>query len=37
VQGGVTKALSGTTLAELVEFGGPAAHGERRTAVGTAA
>ena len=23
VQGGVTKALSGTTLAELVEFGGP--------------
>ncbi len=25
VQGGVTKALAGTTLAELVEFGGPAA------------
>ena len=34
VQGGVTRALSGTTLAELVEFGG----GERREeAVGSAA
>jgi Rrf2 family protein len=34
VQGGVTRALSGTTLAELVEFGG----GERRRdVVGTAA
>jgi Rrf2 family protein len=37
VQGGVTKALSGTTLAELVEFGGPAARGEHRATVGTAA
>src|SRR5262245_1624889 len=39
VQGGVTKALAGTTLAELVEFSGPpAARGERSTPpVGTAA
>jgi len=37
VQGGVTKALSGTTLAELVEFAGPGAQGERQTPVGTAA
>ena len=37
VQGGVTKALSGTTLAELVEFGGAGGQPERPTAVGTAA
>ena len=37
VQGGVTKALSGTTLAELVEFSGGVASGERRAPVGTAA
>jgi Rrf2 family transcriptional regulator, cysteine metabolism repressor len=37
VQGGVTKALSGTTLAELVEFSGGAVSGERRAPVGTAA
>jgi Rrf2 family cysteine metabolism transcriptional repressor len=30
VQGGVTKALAGTTLAELVEFG---SHGEERRGV----
>jgi Rrf2 family transcriptional regulator, cysteine metabolism repressor len=38
VQGGVTKALSGTTLAELVEFGGNGDNGaETRAPVGTAA
>jgi Rrf2 family cysteine metabolism transcriptional repressor len=37
VQGGVTKALSGTTLAELVEFGGGVAEAERSAPVGTAA
>ena len=37
VQGGVTKALSGTTLAELVEFGGGDAEAERPAPVGTAA
>jgi Rrf2 family transcriptional regulator, cysteine metabolism repressor len=37
VQGGVTKALSGTTLAELVEFAGPGGRSERATPVGTAA
>ena len=38
VQGGVTKALAGTTLAELVEFGGGGpGRAERPTAVGTAA
>jgi Rrf2 family protein len=37
VQGGVTKALSGTTLAELVEFGGGTAEAERAAPVGTAA
>ena len=37
VQGGVTKALSGTTLAELVDFAGPEPRGERRAAVGSAA
>jgi Rrf2 family cysteine metabolism transcriptional repressor len=37
VQGGVTNALSGTTLAELVEFAGPGARVERQTPVGTAA
>jgi len=37
VQGGVTKALSGTTLAELVEFGGGStAEAERQAPVGTA-
>jgi hypothetical protein len=33
----VTKALSGTTLAELVEFAGPGRRGERPTQVGAAA
>jgi hypothetical protein len=37
VQGGVTKALSGTTLAELVAFGGHAESAEPRATVGTAA
>jgi Rrf2 family cysteine metabolism transcriptional repressor len=38
VQGGVTKALAGTTLAELVEFaGGPASGGEKAAPVGSAA
>jgi Rrf2 family protein len=38
VQGGVTKALAGTTLAELVEFsGGTVAAGEKATPVGSAA
>jgi Rrf2 family protein len=38
VQGGVSKALSGTTLAELVEFGGGSvAEPERSAPVGTAA
>jgi len=37
VQGGVTRALSGTTLAELVEFSAGGADGERRTPVGSAA
>jgi Rrf2 family cysteine metabolism transcriptional repressor len=37
VQGGVTKALSGTTLAELVEFGGSEPRAERSAPVGTAA
>jgi Rrf2 family protein len=38
VQGGVTKALAGTTLAELVEFaGGEAGAGKRPTPVGSAA
>jgi Rrf2 family protein len=37
VQGGVTKALSGTTLAELVEFGGGDAEAQRSAPVGTAA
>lgn len=37
VQGGVTKALSGTTLAELVAFGGQADGAEPRATVGTAA
>ena len=38
VQGGVTKALAGTTLAELVEFsGGTAPAGEKTTPVGSAA
>ena len=36
VQGGVTKALAGTTLAELVEFSAAPA-GRRRTAIGSAA
>jgi Rrf2 family protein len=36
VQGGVTKALAGTTLAELVEFAGGPAPAERRTPVGSA-
>jgi DNA-binding IscR family transcriptional regulator len=35
VQGGVTKALSGTTLAELVEFGGDERAG--KAVVGSAA
>ncbi len=37
VQGGVTKALSGTTLAELVEFGGNDGGAETRAPVGTVA
>jgi len=37
VQGGVTKALSGTTLAELVEFASPDAEGGHQAPVGTAA
>lgn len=38
VQGGVTKALAGTTLSELVEFGSIKADaGEKPTAVGSAA
>ena len=37
VQGGVTKALSGTTLAELVEFASPETGGKRQAPVGTAA
>jgi Rrf2 family protein len=37
VQGGVTKALSGTTLAELVAFGGQTDGAEPRATVGTAA
>jgi DNA-binding IscR family transcriptional regulator len=36
VQGGVSKALAGTTLAELVEFGGPAESDVRRAPVPTA-
>jgi Rrf2 family protein len=36
VQGGVTKALAGTTLAELVEFGGGSSD-EKAVPVGTAA
>lgn len=36
VQGGVSKALAGTTLAELVEFSGPVA-GEEREPAGAAA
>jgi Rrf2 family protein len=36
VQGGVTKALAGTTLAELVEFAGPEARREP-AAIGSAA
>jgi len=36
VQGGVTKALAGTTLAELVEFGGGSA-ADKATPLGTAA
>ena len=36
VQGGVTKALAGTTLAELVEFSGPP-RAERGAPVGSAA
>jgi len=35
VQGGVTRALAGTTLAELVEFSAPST--ERKTPAGTAA
>ena len=37
VQGGVTKALAGTTLAELVEFGGGPEPADRRAPVGSAA
>ncbi len=37
VQGGVTKALAGTTLAELVEFGATPAPERQLTAVGGAA
>ena len=37
VQGGVTKALAGTTLAELVEFGSPPAPEKPLTTVGGAA
>jgi len=37
VQGGVTKALAGTTLAELVEFGTPPAREKPLTTVGGAA
>jgi Rrf2 family protein len=37
VQGGVTKALAGTTLAELVEFGAPPAREKPLTPVGGAA
>jgi len=37
VQGGVTKALAGTTLAELVEFATPAEGGKPLTVVGSAA
>src|SRR5215204_7006607 len=37
VQGGVTKALAGTTLAELVEFGTPPAREKPLTPVGGAA
>ena len=37
VQGGVSKALAGTTLAELVEFGAPVDRDERPAPVGTAA
>jgi Rrf2 family transcriptional regulator, cysteine metabolism repressor len=37
VQGGVTKALAGTTLAELVEFSGGSAGGADKAPVGSAA
>jgi DNA-binding IscR family transcriptional regulator len=37
VQGGVTKALAGTTLEELVEFSGGVAEGAARAPVGSAA
>jgi Rrf2 family protein len=37
VQGGVTKALAGTTLAELVEFAGGAAAADENSPVGSAA
>ncbi len=37
VQGGVTKALTGTTLAELVEFTAPGGRGKETTTVGSAA
>jgi Rrf2 family protein len=37
VQGGVTRALAGTTLAELVEFSGGSAKPEKAVPVGTAA
>jgi Rrf2 family protein len=37
VQGGVTKALAGTTLAELVEFSGGGAGNAEKTPVGSAA
>ena len=37
VQGGVTKALAGTTLAELVEFAEPSSAPKRRRRVGSAA
>ena len=37
VQGGVTKALAGTTLAELVEFASPSDDGKPLTVVGSAA
>ena len=37
VQGGVTKALAGTTLAELVEFSGGAAGSDAKAPVGSAA
>ena len=37
VQGGVTKALAGTTLAELVEFANPAERDKPLASVGSAA